>query len=531
MNDRVRVRRALLSVSDKSGLVEFARALAGSGVELVSTGGTAKALADAGLSVVEVAQLTGFPEMMDGRVKTLHPFVHGGILAVRDDQKHLAAMAEHGIGPIDLVCVNLYPFEETVAKAGVTRAQAIEQIDIGGPSMIRSAAKNAAWVAVVTSPDQYDKVRLEIESADASTSRALRDELACAAFARTSAYDAAINAYLSRPGEANAFPAVLSVGLERLAELRYGENPHQKAAVYRDPAATGPSIVGARQLGGKELSYNNLLDAAAALSLVESLAGLDDGRVGACVLKHTNPCGAALADDSPTAIRLAIAGDPIAAYGGILAINRPLDADAARTIAEGGAFFEVVIAPAFDADAAGVLSERWKNLRLLEVGDLTRASGVRRDMRSVPGGMLVQERDCEPITTAAWEHRAGTTPSDADLKSAAFLYACVRALSSNAVVIGGDDGGGVRIFGAGAGQMDRVNACRIAVAKAGEKTRGAVAASEAFFPFADGPEVLIEAGVRLIVQPGGSKRDDETFAACERAGVGCVTTGRRHFRH
>ncbi len=530
MTDRIPVRRALLSVSDKAGLVDFARTLDGLGVELISTGGTAKALAEAGLEVVEVAEVTGFPEMMDGRVKTLHPCVHGAILALRDAPEHLAAMEAADIKPIDLVCVNLYPFEETIAREGVTRAQAIEQIDIGGPSMIRSAAKNAPWVAVVTSPDQYERVAAELTAHEGTTSRAMRDELAWAAFVRTSAYDAAISNYLS-PDERESFPENLNLRLSRAQTLRYGENPHQRAAVYQDPSANGPSIVGAVQHGGKELSYNNLLDAAAALSLVQSLAGVDAVRTGACVLKHTNPCGAALADDGPSAIRLAIAGDPVAAYGGILAINRPLDTEEARTIAQGGAFFEVVIAPAFSEDAVRVLHDRWKNVRLLEVGALDRCTGVPLDYRSVPGGMLVQGRDCEPIRTEGWEHKAGPTPSADDLTTGAFLTACVRALSSNAVVIGGADAGGVRVFGAGAGQMDRVNSCRIAVAKAGDMARGAIASSEAFFPFADGPEVLIEAGVRMIVQPGGSKRDAETFAVCDQAGVACVTTGQRHFRH
>jgi phosphoribosylaminoimidazolecarboxamide formyltransferase / IMP cyclohydrolase len=531
MTDRIPVRRALLSVSDKTGLVAFARTLDALGVELISTGGTAKTLVEAGLAVVEVADLTGFPEMMDGRVKTLHPAVHGGILALRNNPTHTAAMDEHGIKPIDLVCVNLYPFEETVAREGVTRAQAIEQIDIGGPSMIRSAAKNAAWVAVVTNADQYEAVATELAANEGTTSRAMRDELACAAFVRTSAYDAAISTYLSQPDEVEPFPPRLSLTLSREATLRYGENPHQRAAVYRDQKASGPSIVGATQRGGKALSYNNLLDAAAALGLVQSLASVDAVRTGACVLKHTNPCGAALANDTPGAIRLAIAGDPVAAYGGILAVNGPLDMDAAETIATGGAFFEVVIAPAFDDDAVRVLHERWKNLRLLEVGALEVGADTPMDYRSIPGGMLVQDRDCEPIRSDTWEHEAGPEPVDDDLQSAAFLTACVRALSSNAVVIGGADESGVRIFGAGAGQMDRVNSCRIAVAKAGEKARGAIASSEAFFPFADGPEVLIEAGVRMIVQPGGSKRDGETFAVCEKAGVTCVTTGQRHFRH
>lgn len=539
MHDLVRVRRALISVSDKSGLIAFARALVDLGIELISTGGTAKAIAEAGLAVTEVSKITAFPEMMDGRVKTLHPAVHGGILALRDKASHRDAMDEHGIGAIDLVCVNLYPFEETVLRAGVTKPEAIEQIDIGGPSMIRSAAKNAAWVVVVTDPSQYGAVHAELESRDGHTSRRLRDRLACDAFVRTSAYDAAISRYLLKRNADAAevseddagFPPTFGSDLVLDATLRYGENPHQRAAVYRSTTKNGPSIVGARQLGGKALSYNNMLDAAAALGLVQSLASMDRDRVGVCVLKHTNPCGAALAGAAAEAVRLGIAGDPIAAYGGILSINRALDEDGARAIVEGGAFFEVVIAPAFVGGAAALLNDRWKNVRLLEVGAMDAAVRSPMDYRSVPGGMLMQDRDGDPIVTDGWEHQAGPKVDAADLKTAAFLVACSRSLSSNAVVIGGTDGDGVRLFGAGAGQMDRVNACRIAVAKAGERTRNAIAASEAFFPFADGPEVLIVSGVRLIVQPGGSKRDAETFAACEQAGVTCLTTGRRHFRH
>ncbi len=537
MHDLVPVRRALISVSDKTGLIPFVRALADLGVELVSTGGTAKAIADAGFKVFEVAELTGFPEMMNGRVKTLHPAVHGGILALRDEPTHTAAMEEHDIGPIDLVCVNLYPFEATVARPGVSRAEAIEQIDIGGPSMIRSAAKNAAWVTVVTDPGQYSDVQTELASQDGSTSRTLRDMLAVAAFKRTSAYDAAINQFLGSTAADTAssngedFPTTFGPGLDRVTTLRYGENPHQRAAVYRETNTTGPSIVSAKQLGGKELSYNNMLDAAAALSMVQSLAAMEPDRVGVCVLKHTNPCGAALAANAAQAIRLAIAGDPIAAYGGILSINRPLDEVGAAAIIDGGAFFEVVIAPAFTAGAAADLNGRWKNVRLLEVGPMDMPAHAPMDFRSIPGGMLMQDRDCKPIVTDAWEHNAGPAASDSDMKAAAFLVACSRSLSSNAVVLGGFDGDGVRVFGAGAGQMDRVTACRIAVAKAGEMTRGSIAASEAFFPFADGPEVLIEAGVRLIVQPGGSKRDADTFDVCDKAGVTCLTTGQRHFRH
>lgn len=530
MSDLVRIRRALLSVSDKSDLIPFARSLLSHGVELVSTGGTARALTEAGLTVTHIEQLTGFPEMLDGRVKTLHPMVHGGILALRDKPEHTKAMNDHGIEPIDLVCVNLYPFEQTVANPEATTEQAVENIDIGGPSMIRSAAKNAAWVTVVTSPTQYDRVVRELDASMGSTTRELRAQLAAAAFSRTSAYDAAISAYFHRSAPI-AFPPTLRLTFNRVDTLRYGENPHQSASLYADPASTGPSIVRAEQLGGKQLSYNNILDASAALELVKALRAADPDKVGACVVKHTNPCGASISGSTAEAIKLAIAGDPLAAYGGIMAVNQSISAADAETIAQGGSFFEVVVAPGFEPEAAALLNERWKNVRLLAVGDREGSHNRKLDYRSVPGGMLVQDRDSRAILPVHWSHRAGPKPSAEDLEAGAFLCACARALSSNAVVIGGFEGNGVRMFGAGAGQMDRVASCRIAISKAGALAKGAIAAGDAFFPFADGPELLIDAGVRMIIHPGGSKRDDDTFAICESRGVTCLTTGERHFRH
>ena len=525
-NELVRVRRALLSVSDKAGLVAFARSLAALDIELISTGGTARALRDAGLDVRDVADVTGFPEMLSGRVKTLHPMVHGGILGVRGDADHEAAMREHKIEPIDLVCVNLYPFEQTVARAGVTEPEAVEQIDIGGPAMVRSAAKNHASVAVVTDPSQYPRVLGELGGHAGATTLGLRKDLAVAAFRRTGAYDAAIGAYLGRN---EAFPDRLVLSYERGPDLRYGENPHQPGAVYRDPAWTGPSVVSAELLGGKQLSYNNDNDAAAALELALTLGSLDAG-VGACVVKHTNPCGAATAPTASDAAKLALAGDPLAAYGGILAMSAPVDAHAAAAIVEGGAFFEVVIAPAFAPEAAAAIGARWKNCRLLAVGSHARTLGA-RTVRSIPGGLLVQHADDAAPDPAAWAHAAGPAPTPATIDAARALVCVVRALSSNAVCLGGPDGAGVRLFGAGAGQMDRVASCRLAVEKAGERAAGSIAASDAFFPFDDGPRALIDAGVRAIVHPGGSKRDGETFALCHERGVTCLTTGVRHFRH
>ncbi|RMH14640.1 MAG: bifunctional phosphoribosylaminoimidazolecarboxamide formyltransferase/IMP cyclohydrolase PurH [Planctomycetota bacterium] len=530
MPDLVQVRKALLSVSDKTDLVPFARSLAAHGVQLLSTGGTARALREAGLDVTPIEELTGFPEMLDGRVKTLHPAVHGGILALRDNDEHAQALKAHGICEIDLVCVNLYPFERTVANPEATTEQAVEQIDIGGPSMIRSAAKNAAWVAVVTSPSQYDQVVKELDANSGSTSFVLRARLAADAFARTSAYDAAISAYFHRSAPV-AFPPTLQPTFTRVESLRYGENPHQSAALYADPASTGPTIVRARQLGGKQLSYNNILDGSSALELVKTLKRSHADRVAACVVKHTNPCGAALGTTVEEAIRLAIAGDPLASYGGILAVNAPVAKADAEAIAADGSFFEVVVAPDFSPDAAAILNERWKNVRLLAVGNREGSHHRKLDYRSVPGGLLVQDRDCAPISPANWQHRAGPEPDSATIEAGAFLCACARALSSNAIAIGGFDAAGMRLFGAGAGQMDRVASCRIAIEKAGTHVTGAIAVGDAFFPFPDGPELLIQAGVRTIIHPGGSKRDEDTFAVCEKAGVTCLTTGERHFRH
>ncbi len=526
------IRRALLSVSDKRGVVEFARALADAGVHLLSTGGTARTLREAGLAVTLVEDHTGFPEMLDGRVKTLHPKIHGGILGVRSNPEHLAKMAAHGIEPIDLVCIDLYKFEDTVAREGVTLGEAVEQIDIGGPSMLRSAAKNFHDVTVVSDPTQYAAVLAELRE-HGGTTLATRMNLAAAAYERTCAFDAAISAYL-RAQQGEQFPRVLTLQGRRAGELRYGENPHQPAALYIDPAATGPVIAGAEQLHGKELSYNNLLDAAAALELAISLAGLEAGAAGACVIKHTNPCGAALAPTTVEALDLAIAGDPLAAYGGIAACSATLDADAAERICAPDRFFEVVIAPEFTPDALAMLRDRWKNVRLLRTPLARRgpAGTPRRDIRSIPGGYLVQAHDDAPPAPASWTHAAGPAPDAGLLRAAAVVEAAAKALSSNAIAIGGRVGQtGVALFGGGAGQMDRVASCRLAVAKAADRARGAVAVSDAFFPFPDGPLILIDAGVAMIVHPGGSKRDSETFALCEQRGVTCLTTGVRRFRH
>jgi phosphoribosylaminoimidazolecarboxamide formyltransferase/IMP cyclohydrolase len=443
-------------------------------------------------------------------------------------------MRKHGIKPIDLVCINLYPFEQTIAHEGVAHSEAIEQIDIGGPSMIRSAAKNFASVTVVTSPAQYDRVVGELQTNQGATTPRLRAELAAVAFGRTSEYDAAIASYLSR-SSGLAFPHILRLGHIKADELRYGENPHQTAALYRDPAGSGQSVVTARQLHGKQLSYNNINDAAAALELAKALYRLEPRLVGACVIKHTNPCGAALAGEHGGSAResvdLAIAGDPLAAYGGILAVNSRLDAAAAERICAKDVFMEVIVAPAFEPAALEMLRGRWTAVRLLEVGAPLPPHTRELEYRSVPGGMLVQDRDLALGQSSSWTHAAGPAPTPAQLKAAAFVETVARFLVSNAIAIGGPVEGGVRLFGGGAGQVDRLTACHLAAEKAGPLARGAIAASDAFFPFPDGPRVLIDAGISMVVHPGGSKRDQETFDLCNARAITCMLTGVRHFRH
>ncbi|MBI1189509.1 MAG: bifunctional phosphoribosylaminoimidazolecarboxamide formyltransferase/IMP cyclohydrolase [Tepidisphaera sp.] len=533
MAELATIRSALLSVSDKAGLIPFARALASHGVELISTGGTAAAITQAGLPVTPIDKVTGFPEMLDGRVKTLHPMVHGGLLGVRDNPAHVAAMQKHGIRPIDLVCVNLYPFEQTIATPGCTFEHAIENIDIGGPSMLRSAAKNFEHVTVVTSPEQYERVIAELASQGGKTSRRLRAELARAAFALTCRYDGAIAAYLE-PKPASRFPAILNVSYVRAEELRQGENPHQGGAIYRSmnrPQA-GTSIAHAEQLHGKELSYNNLNDAQAALSLALAIRRAVPGQVGAAVIKHTNPCGAASAPDAREAVAGALAGDPLAAYGGILALSSEMDSDAATLItSDKSIFLEVIVAPGFSAAALELLRARWANVRLLASGQVQDTlEEPPLELRTLPGGLLAQTPDT--LLAGDFAHKAGPAPTREQLKIAAFLEPVCRALFSNAVCLGGvAKDGSLRLFGAGAGQMDRVTASRLAVEKAGPLAEGSVCFSDAFFPFSDGPTLLGEAGVSVIVHPGGSKRDQDTFDLCTARGICCLTTGIRHFRH
>ncbi len=516
------IRRALLSVSDKTGIVDLARSLAEQGVELVSTGGTAKALRDAGLDVRDISDLTGFPEMMDGRVKTLHPVVHGGLLAVRDDPAHVAAMQEHGIGAIDLVVVNLYPFEATVAK-GAARDEIVENIDIGGPSMVRSAAKNHAFVAIVTDPADYTLVAL------GSTTLADRRRLAAKAFAATAAYDAAIAGWFAHVDQGERFPERVAVPMIKQAELRYGENPHQIAALYTQASGGVNGVAQARQVQGKELSYNNYNDADAALELVSEFR---DGPPTVVIVKHANPCGIASANTLIEAYQAAFACDTVSAFGGIIAVNRPLDGPTAEAIS--GIFTEVVAAPDAD-DAARAVFARKKNLRLLLTGDLPDPARRGRVMKAIAGGFLIQSRDnAGPPELQVVTKRAPTAEELADCR---FAWTIAKHVKSNAIVYA--KGGSTA--GIGAGQMNRLESARIAAWKAKDaadkagwatpRTIGSAVASDAFFPFADGLLAAVEAGATAVIQPGGSIRDDEVIAAADAAGLAMVFTGVRHFRH
>lgn len=532
----VPVRRALVSLSDKSGLDTLARGLHERGVELLSTGGTARAIESLGIPVTRVESLTGVPEMLDGRVKTLHPAVHAGILADREKPEHMRTLDEHAFAPIDLVAVNLYPFERAVRDKPGDEIHAIENIDVGGPTMLRAAAKNLRGVTVITDASQHAELLAELDAHGGATTLAFRRRCAARGFALLAHYNAAIASTLSGHAEEEtpSVPEVITLTRDDAhPPLRYGENPHQHAGVYRSPASgAGASLIGATQLAGKALSYNNLNDAAGALRAVTDLTRLDLGAAGACVVKHTNPCGLAISSDTPGAIANAIAGDPMAAFGGIVAINTPLDEDAARAIIEHAGFLEVVLAPSVDAGAGARLAAKWANLRVLAVGAVQPDAPEPPQLRTVPGGALAQAPDTRLDPPSGWTHTAGPTPTDNTLRVAALAWTAAKHLTSNAVALAAPDAeGNPMLVGGGAGQMDRVASCEIAVRKAGDRAKGAAAGSDAFFPFPDGPQVLIDAGVTTIVHPGGSKRDHETFDLCNTNGITCLTTGTRHFRH
>jgi phosphoribosylaminoimidazolecarboxamide formyltransferase/IMP cyclohydrolase len=528
---QTKIRRALLSVSDKSGLLDLARGLVRHGIELLSTGGTFRALQEAGLPVREVSEHTGFPEMLDGRVKTLHPKIHGGILYRRDLQSHVATCQEHGIEPIDMVVVNLYPFEATVAKAGVSLEEAIENIDIGGPSMIRSAAKNHEQVAVLTDPNQYPSILALLDQHHGSIpSDTLRD-LARAAFERTSRYDSAIFEYLNRASAAESetsFPPRIHLDFQREAVLRYGENPHQPAAFYIDPHYQPASLARANKRHGKELSYNNLLDLDSALAIVREF-----DRPAAAIIKHNNPCGAALSQTLVDAFRKAYAGDPVSAFGSVIAFNQPVDEQTAVALAEPDRFVEAIVAPSFDEAAFQILTTRptWRSsVRLLEVGNLNLNQHLRAQtpqLRSIEGGLLLQSPD---VGELGWQDRQTVTqtiPTPSQWADLAFGWTIVKHVRSNAIVVAKNE----TVLGVGAGQMSRVDSVEIAIRKSGQQARGAILASDAFFPFRDNVDLAAAAGIQAIVQPGGSKRDQDSIAACNEHAIAMVFTGQRHFKH
>jgi phosphoribosylaminoimidazolecarboxamide formyltransferase/IMP cyclohydrolase len=517
----VRVRRALLSVSEKEGIVAFAEGLRALGVELVSTGGTARTLTEAGVEVRSIEDFTGFPEIMDGRVKTLHPRLYAGLLARRDDDDHLAAAEEQAIEQVDLVCVNLYPFEQTVARGDAGEQEVIENIDIGGPTMIRAAAKNHPFAAVVVDPADYGDVLGELQDSEGCLSLATRRRLAARAFACTARYDAAISTWFEAR-TSDGLPARWASAYEKVADLRYGENPHQRGAFYAQAGAPTHLLDGVRQLHGKELSFNNLLDLSAARELVEDLDG------PACaIVKHNNPCGCALGETIAEAYERAFACDPLSAYGGVIALNRPVDLASAERLSR--QFIEVLLAPGYDAEALALLKEK-KNVRLLELADWP-APSRELDAKPVIGGLLVQDRDTVTEGREQMSVLTASAPEESQWDDLLLAWRICRHVRSNAIVIVSDGA----TIGIGAGQMSRVDAVRIAVEKAREfqpgKLAGSVLASDAFFPFPDGPQLAIDAGVTAIIQPGGSVRDDEVVAAAEATHTAMVATGVRHFRH
>ena len=521
-----RIERALISVSDKTGLTELAQGLHDLGIEIFSTGGTARHLEAAGIAVQDVSAYTQFPEMMDGRLKTLHPKIFGGILCRLDRDDDMQGISAHGIVPFGLVVVNLYPFQQTVAQPDVRVADAIEQIDIGGPSLVRAAAKNHAFVMIATSPAQYGRILSALRETPDGRAQ-LRFELAAEAFAHTANYDRAIADYFAKQQghDDKDFAENITLSLHRRATLRYGENPHQAAALYaNDDAAIGSNLISARQLHGKELSYNNLLDADAALMIARGIQG-----AGVSVIKHNNPCGAAAANDVATATRKAMEGDPVSAFGSILGFNQEVDADSAEYLSTPGLFVEAIVAPSFDPRAVEILTTKpkWKsNVRLLEVGSLD-APPQLWQYRQIDGGMLVQHADIGADEHDQWNVVTVKRPSETQMAELQFAWSVVRHVKSNAIVLCRDQA----LVGTGAGQMSRVDSVQIAIHKARDRSQGSVLASDAFFPFADSIHEAATAGVTAIIEPGGSRRDQEVIDACDQHGIALVFTGRRHFKH
>jgi phosphoribosylaminoimidazolecarboxamide formyltransferase/IMP cyclohydrolase len=518
-----KIKRALISVTDKKGIVAFAGKLKSLNVEILSTGGTAAQLRSHGIDITEVSDYTGFPEMMDGRLKTLHPKIHGGLLALRDNDTHMKAATDHHIDMIDMIVVNLYRFEETVAKENVSLEESIENIDIGGPTMLRAAAKNYRYVTVVTDPGDYPIILKEMEDTGGSISESTNYLLARKAFQLTARYDAAISNYLGHinpDGNRKTFPDTLTLQFDKAQDLRYGENPHQNAAFYREQGPAQSAISGARQLQGKELSYNNIMDSDAAWQMVT-----DFKLPATVIIKHANPCGAATSeDDIAAAYRRAMETDPVSAFGGIVAMNRPVDRKAAEELA--GTFLEVIIAPVFDEEAKAVLSSK-KNIRLLEIPSSSGAGTSGYDFRRVVGGLLVQDRDMDEFDIRKAPIVTKRTPSAEEYQALDFAWRIVKHVKSNAIVIAAKD----QLVGVGAGQMSRVDSVRIAAMKAIIPTKGCVLASDAFFPFRDGIDMAAEAGVTAVIQPGGSIRDEEVIKAADEHGMAMVLTGIRHFKH
>ena len=525
------IQRALISVSDKQGLLGFAKTLIERGVEIYSTGGTRKHLIDHGIEAHEVASYTGFPEVMDGRVKTLHPKIFGGILARRNNDEDRNSLRAHEILEFDLVVVNLYPFEETIQKSKVTLPEAIEQIDIGGPSLIRAAAKNHAFVTVATCPSQYEMIAAEIQS-HGGTSDELRLRLASDCFAATARYDATIASYLSKTivaasgAKANnaVLPQNIAIPMQLKCTLRYGENPHQNAALYRLPVKSDASLVDAKQLNGKELSYNNLLDLDSALGIVRCFS-----KPSAVVIKHNNPCGGASAHKLSFACRKALAGDPLSAFGGVIGFNTSVDAETAEVLSEPGLFIEAIVAPAFTPEAVTILQTKpkWRdNVRLMETGPLGEQP-FELNYRFISGGVLVQQSDNQPPINLNWKTVTNVSVAEELWDDIAFGWEMVRHVKSNAIILARD----AALVGVGAGQMSRVDSVEIAIEKAGERSQGSILASDAFFPFPDSIHQAAKAGIIAIIQPGGSRKDDEVIAACNEHRIPMIFTGQRHFRH
>ncbi len=526
----IKIKTALISVSDKANVVELAKGLVDLGVDIISSGGTAKLLKEKGIKATEVSEYTGFPEIMDGRVKTLHPKVHGGLLAVRDNAKHQQQMKEHGIRPIDMAVVNLYPFEKTVVRENVTMEEAIENIDIGGPSMIRSAAKNHKYVAVIVDPGRYKSVLEELRTYNGAISEKTCFELAVEAFRHTSSYDKAIANYFGvrvEPVEQELFPVVLALELKKKQDLRYGENPHQSAAFYVENAVNEPCVSNAQQLTGKELSYNNIMDLNAALEFVKEFE-----ETAVVIIKHTNPCGAGYAKSLTEAYIKAHSGDPISAFGCIIGLNRKVDVQTAEAITAPGHFVEAMIAPDYDKEAIEILTKKRKwgeSLRILRTGtfDTKAIDSNALDMKRVVGGLLVQGRDLATFDINTIKYVTKKRPTEKEMQNLMFAWIVCKHVKSNAIVLAKEG----MIVGVGAGQMSRVDSTEIAIKKAGDRVHGSVLASDAFFPFRDSIDIAAKAGITSVVQPGGSNKDDEVIAAANEHNISMLFTGQRHFRH